>query len=159
MCSVHFLKVLFDQSLPICETITYNTYRNNATRLDKFKRRRLYELCAKSIEELIPYLSVMNNFNLYRLHSITATQLAQFLSIHSLAKISNDPNGWTNCLIETEQVCTIFTDENKSSEFPSVGSVCTCPQPDMVNKRSLIRNTSVFTAECVAINDALHCSQ
>ena len=49
----------------------------------------------------------------------------------------------------------LFTDGSKSDAGLSVGSACVCSELNAMHTRSIIFKASVYTAECMAISDAL----
>ena len=50
---------------------------------------------------------------------------------------------------------SIFTDASKISSSNYVGSACFCPDLNIRSSKSIAHNASVFTAECIALSDAL----
>ena len=74
-----------------------------------------------------------------------------------------DANLLIESLIVKENALPMYTDRSKSAESISVGTACIC---DALNRRiikSINKSSSIFTAECVALNDAgelaLNCSE
>ena len=57
----------------------------------------------------------------------------------------------------TQQRNTLFfyTDGSKSEASKSVGSASVCPSLEILTSRSINSKASIFTAECIAIHDAL----
>lgn len=58
-------------------------------------------------------------------------------------------------LINTDRSCEIYTDGSKDRGSNTVGLAVVCPSLDIKIQRKLDPNTSVFTAECMAINEAM----
>ncbi|XP_011299754.1 uncharacterized protein [Fopius arisanus] len=54
-----------------------------------------------------------------------------------------------------EEMYEIYTDGSKVKGTNSVGAACFCPQLDVKITKSINPKSSVFTAECIALNDAL----
>ena len=73
-------------------------------------------------------------------------------------KIQNscDPNCLINQLIHDQNANAFFTDGSKSGTSISVGSACFCDELNETVSRSGNKITSTFTAECIALNDAVN---
>ncbi|XP_043479897.1 uncharacterized protein LOC122509729 [Leptopilina heterotoma] len=73
---------------------------------------------------------------------------------NDLSSLSN-PNNRLNDLIHESNAISIFTDGSKVSSRSYVGSACICPELSICIRKSMPCEASVFTAECVALSDAL----
>ena len=51
-------------------------------------------------------------------------------------------------------VYTIYIDGSKKSGNSAVGSACICPELNFSSLKAINKNASVYTAECIALNDA-----
>ena len=70
----------------------------------------------------------------------------------SLGKTLNRTEEFNTHLVKSNAL-SIYTDGSKTPE--GVGSACICPDTNSIIQRSIDKNASVFTAECIALNDAL----
>ncbi|XP_058805549.1 uncharacterized protein LOC131672376 [Phymastichus coffea] len=68
---------------------------------------------------------------------------------------SNNPNDAFNKEFSNVQSIKIYTDGSKNSASKSVGSACVCPELNVIKTKSIINKASIFTAECIALSDAL----
>ena len=70
------------------------------------------------------------------------------------SKIS--PNLYLKNYLRNNESYINFTDSSKIPGAKSVGAACTCPNLKYSSIVSLNANTSIFTAECIAIYNALN---
>ncbi|KAL7287517.1 hypothetical protein TKK_0018349 [Trichogramma kaykai] len=68
---------------------------------------------------------------------------------------SSTPNARLDHYINSGQFTAIYTDASKSKDSPSVGYAYYCEDTQFEDKTSVSNLTSVYTAECAAINAAL----
>ncbi|XP_076287597.1 uncharacterized protein LOC143212571 [Lasioglossum baleicum] len=66
-----------------------------------------------------------------------------------------NPNILIENLIKEEKSYALYTDGSKSKNSVSVGTACVCNDLDITVVRSLTKNASIFTAESIALNDAV----
>ena len=70
-------------------------------------------------------------------------------------KKSKNPDAMFNNTFEKNQSIKIFTDGSKNDGGISVGSACVCPELNVIRNKSIINRASIFTAECIALSDAM----
>ena len=76
--------------------------------------------------------------------------------IGKLLKKSKNPNATLEHFLNTQTntIC-IYTDGSRKSDAMSVGCACVCKSPTISVKRSLDITASTYTAECLALSEAL----
>ncbi|XP_034194193.2 uncharacterized protein LOC117610666 [Osmia lignaria lignaria] len=97
--------------------------------------------------------------NYYPIHRTDYYALIKNININTefgktLVRTGN-PNTLIDQLTTEENSHAIYTDGSKSKESPSVGSACMCKDLNILTTRSIHKDSSIFTAECVAISDAM----
>ena len=88
-------------------------------------------------------------------YNVLATTIPYNIELGKELTQSRVQNNKINTLIVTECVCEIYTDGSKDRSISTAGSVVFCPTFNKKVQRKLDRNISVFTAECIAMCDAL----
>uniref|UniRef100_A0ABD2VZL9 ribonuclease H n=1 Tax=Trichogramma kaykai TaxID=54128 RepID=A0ABD2VZL9_9HYME len=88
-------------------------------------------------------------------YEITFTSLPVNLNLGRKMQQSSTPNARLDHYINSGQFTAIYTDASKSKDSPSVGYAYYCEDTQFEDKTSVSNLTSVYTAECAAINAAL----
>ena len=65
------------------------------------------------------------------------------------------PDQQVKMTIEKDKKLAIFTDGSKIPTSKSVGTTAVCPELNISKIRSMNQKASIFTAECIAISDAM----
>ena len=69
---------------------------------------------------------------------------------------SSSPNLVINELLEKSSACGIYTDGSKSPKSKCCGSAVIHPNENLNIYKSIESSASVFTSECIALNDAIN---
>ena len=153
LCYNYLIKVLSNTGL-IVNKIIHKIYKN---KLNSIKKQRLIVNTIMDIIPLTENLEVNNQYNLY-LYSFE-TIIANINYDGSPGREirqSKNPNDLIDKFIKKEDAIAIFTDGSKTKTRKSVGTSCICVSLDSSITCSLPCETSIFTAENVAINDAMN---
>ena len=70
--------------------------------------------------------------------------------------LAQNPNLLFQDLFSSDNALKIFTDGSKNPKAKSVGSACYCPDLNISRIQSIPLNSSIVTAECLAIDLALN---
>ncbi|XP_043262448.1 uncharacterized protein LOC122403160 [Colletes gigas] len=121
----------------------------------KNSNRLLYQ-CIKDTKNSISHIYFTNN------HNNDVQEYYSFVSniyinteFGTLLKYVENPNLLIENLIKEEKSYALYTDGRKSKNSVSVGSACVCSGLDKTVVRSITKNASIFTAESIALNDAV----
>ena len=96
------------------------------------------------------------NYNIYcHDYKTVITSLPIDTSLGRDLKNSNDPNALLTDYLNNTNALVLFTDGSKITNANFVGSSCLCPSLHFHVENSINPMASVFTAECIALNDAL----
>ena len=153
LCKKHIIKNLSNTSSLTTKTI-YQYFSN--TLFDNKKSPHIFRTCIRDVMCLKHLINTENNFEIFN-HEYKTIILNVDINFETgLAlkegEISDESIDLSS--INTKYL-KIFTDGSKNPYKPSVGSACVCPDLDFSTTKSLPSHTSIFTAEAVAINDAL----
>lgn len=80
------------------------------------------------------------------------------MELGSKLKRTENADSTLNNFLSNSESYRIYTDGSKVAGSNSVGSACICRELNISIKRSIPITASVFTAECIALNDALDIS-
>ena len=122
--------------------------------------KRILRLFEQNICEILndsQSLYKANNYNIYNYNYKELTTTIKFdRNLGNTLKSTVDPNSKLCEVRELNNAIDIYTDGSKIRDTCMVGSACVCPSLNLVIQRNLPENSSIFTAECVAILDALN---
>ena len=153
LCYSYLSKVLSTENLSSHKAIV--KYINNNKKLIK-KRRRLLENCILDFQKLIPQIYKTPKFNIF-LHdySILTTSIPFDKESGIAIKKSTRPNTTFKNIYGNSNSINIFTDGSKSQKSLSVGTACINENKNnQTITRSLQKEFSIFSAECIALSDA-----
>lgn len=152
LCNLYISKILSNESLSINKTVKkFYVQTRNSNR----KRKSLYETCIENVVCLGNNIMKSRNYNMYTHDYNTVVTPIPFKRITdlknnlhtNLSKICKD--------LDSLDTMVFYTDGSKSPSALSTGSACINLKKNIVIKRSLNKKASVFTAECIAVRDAL----
>ncbi|XP_076398139.1 uncharacterized protein LOC105664064 [Megachile rotundata] len=159
--SKYILKLLTNSSNPMVNILSdfCEIYKNESISFNsKRNRDRPLVHIIKLIEEYTPLLNRLPN--LVTNTMAYSSQLVQ-CSLESVF-ISELRNSLNTIDIFQDTILnkysghkTIFTDGSKSDGFPAVGAACIIPADNFIARMSIPKQSSVFTAECIALEMAL----
>lgn len=151
LCKNYLMKILSHNNLQISSTIL-EKYLNSSPSDTK---KRLLRQCIQQITEYTPYLYKNDTFNIFNTNFETA--ICKLPTPEKTQKsdstTSNNADSHDNYCSQTVRV---YTDGSKKTEGQSVGAAYYCPQLDFKKKISISPTASVYTAECLAINEAMN---
>lgn len=150
----NFLLKLFTKT----STITYETLNKHIPMviLDPSKKKNLLRECIKKVVGLRHELhtdSLPGPYN-YSYDSLTAS-LTVDIETGQLLKKSDYPNLLFQSIFAEQEAIRIFTDGSKSENGLSVGTSCISMDLEIIKTNSINPKASIFTAECLAISDAM----
>ena len=155
LCNSYLNKVLSNNNLLISKTIT--RLKNILT--NKYKKGKFTNsLILKCITEhdTSKYIFTSNNFNLYiHQYQLLFKNININLQFGKQLKPDENINIKVEKVISSDNAYAIYTDGSKSANSVSTGSACYCPNLNKSITSSIVKFASVFTAECIAINDAV----
>ena len=162
--TVKFFGLYFDYHLSfkvfsIKQSIVLETIKKYVTNIiydRKKKKNNVHNECILrivSIEHLIDS-DELPSLYCYS-HSIMATPMCTNFDIGRKLQKSKNPNELCRQLFASSDTLKFYTDGSKNDAFLSVGSAYVCPELNLIHTRSIICKASIFTAECMAISDAM----
>ena len=157
LCINYLSKVHTNESLPVQKTITHlqKTLEKSRNKR-KFPNRILFQ-SIDFMKDKTDLIFTDKNYGLYTQNYETLTlKLEINLELGSKLKKSKNPNSMLNQFIFKENAYAIYTDGSKSLNSASVGTACISQDFNTSISNSLNPLTSVFTAECLALRDAVN---
>ncbi|XP_029674539.1 uncharacterized protein LOC115242419 [Formica exsecta] len=149
LCNSYLSKVLTNTCTQINKTI-------NQYYLKKQKKNRLLKQCIDDTLNITKNLHIHNHYDIYSFDFETViTSIPINTKIGKHLKQNVNPNTSFNKFISKHNSYTIYTDGSKVNGSNSVGTACICQELNIIKKRNITNTASVFTAECIALNDAL----
>ena len=153
LCENILLKVFSVKQSIVLETI--NKYVTNIIR-DRKKKNNVLNECILRIVGIAHLIDSDDLPSLYWYpHTIMSTPMCTNFEIGRKLQRSNNPNELFRKLFESADSLKLYTDSSKSDAGLFVGSACLCPELNLILTRSIICKASIFTAECLAITDAM----
>ena len=154
LCKTYLIKILSNKN-----HLTYSNvhdYYSKILNKAKNKRKQIFETCIIDLIRHPYYFLKTDTYVIYEFdYNVLTTTIPYNIELGKELTQSRDPNNKINSLIVTECICEIYTDGSKDRGTSSAGSAVFCPTFNKKVQRKLDRNTSVFTAECIAMCDAL----
>ncbi|XP_058798339.1 uncharacterized protein LOC131668300 [Phymastichus coffea] len=152
LCNTYIAKILSNESLAINKTVGKFYTQNHQS---KRKKKRIYETCIENVVCLAKNIIKTRNYSIYMydysiimnpvpFKKITELKRQQNTSLKQICNDFNSPNSKI-----------FYTDGSRSESALSTGSACVDLKENIVINRSLNKKTSIFTAECIAVRDAL----
>ena len=151
LCKCYLAKIISNSSLVI-----FNTIRKTHTFLTKNRSNKTLRLLNSCILEIYSMqIQSQANYNIYIFNYNTITTSIHINSdLGKKIKVSSNPNKILNDYLDKTSTHGIYTDGSKNdNDF--VGSACVYPLANIELGRSTSKIASVFTAECIAIYEAL----
>ncbi|CAK9810914.1 hypothetical protein ANTPLA_LOCUS6726 [Anthophora plagiata] len=167
------IPLLIDRFKYLCYRFLSKTFSNNSpcafqtirgyyytTFYKTCRSTNLFRQCILSFMRDSSIIESHHNFNIYSHDYSTVVTSIPFNDSfgHSLRSLENadDINRRINNLTSENNAIAIFTDGSKGSDSNCIGAAYFCPKLDQVSKKCINKRASIFTAECIAINDALN---
>ncbi|XP_011313084.1 uncharacterized protein [Fopius arisanus] len=149
------IKVMSNKGLQICSSIEDHTTARISI---KKRQNRLLLTSIKEIEPMMDQLQREERISLYSHHLQDLmteipidTETGREIKATSITEKWDE--SWKN--IHNSAYC-IFTDGRKVEGGKSTGYACVCPQLNIRLSKSINNRASVYTAECMAINEAMN---
>lgn len=96
------------------------------------------------------------NYNIYRYdYDTLTTRIPVNTELGKKIQSSTYPEKCFNDFLKTIDAYCIYTDGSKKTDNSCVGSACFCDDLNIIKTKSIEKQASVCTAECIALNDAL----
>ena len=118
------------------------------------KNTSVFDTCLASTNEYLPVIMRDDKYIIYNHNYKTLITTIPRTSLFDDRKKCKDPDEAINKLLSQKNAHAIYTDGSKVKGNNYTGSACICPDLDICIQRSLNRETSVYTAECIALDDA-----
>lgn len=153
LCDCYMAKIMSNSSASVYKSV-HNYY--NLCRKKMCNRKILICRNIISFIDLLKSIDTRCNYNLY---CANYDVLKMIIPVNTelgyeLNNIS-DPNNRINDIVNNSDAFSIYTDGSKVLSNKSVGTACVCPELGISFKRSIPPDASVYTAECIALNDAM----
>ncbi|XP_063994253.1 uncharacterized protein LOC135171555 [Diachasmimorpha longicaudata] len=144
LCKNFLIKVLSNRNSQVSSTIHAMIENDEFIPNDK---KRMIKKCIRELIQMIKELCMEDHFNMY---------LYEYRTIVASPAIEDEPTE-TSPEIDRRQrnAIKIFTDGSKEPNGNSVGSACFSPRLKLARSLSINPRASVFTAECLAIDEAI----
>ncbi|XP_058807568.1 uncharacterized protein LOC131673537 [Phymastichus coffea] len=158
LCHSYLNKIYSNKELSLNQTITnFNRLLTNKDTSHRKFSNRIFQTCIENTYPSKNKIYSKNNFPIYTTnYAVQTINVNVNTEIGQKLKKSNDPNSVLNKIIsENRNANIIFTDGSKSADSISVGSACFHVNKNKFIVRSIDKVASIFTAECLAINDAV----
>ena len=159
LCTKYLHKIYSNSELSAYQTLKRLKNKVIAKKTEKkFEKRLLYQCIRDTVPDLQLLMS-NNNYIIYKYdHKILNSAVEVNFKLGHDLKSSKDPNKLLQDSLNPK-ACTIYTDGSKSSNSRSVGSDCFSQQTGYQITQSIDKRASVFTAECVALLEAVKLAQ
>lgn len=150
LCNRFLIKSLSNKNSDIYKKVLY------ATNTSKKSNRMLIK-CIESVKaSIIDNIDTEDSLHLYREnYYINTFPIPINTQLGKSLKESANPNLLLTEFLSEQCTLAIFTDGSKINKAKHVGSACYVPQLNLEISKSIIEYASVFTAECIAINQAM----
>ncbi|XP_058799961.1 uncharacterized protein LOC131669237 [Phymastichus coffea] len=154
LCNMYLSKISSNQSLLVTQNI--NLYYQRILHKCKRKRKRIFETQLCILKNNTPSYYKTNAYGIYEHTYETITTSIPFNKCTGTEiKAAKNPAAKFHELIGSKNMIEIYTDGCKDRNNEYVGAACICPKLNFVIQRKMNPYTSIFTAECIAISDAL----
>ena len=154
---VFYLNKIFSNTGLLSHKVILNLYKKMTNGKKNYKKsERLIIQCIENSIENLNIIAKNHNYNMY-IHDYDSITHENSINI-SLGKSLQScihPNKIVENLIHSNNALAIFTDGSKSVNSISVGCACTFPELKIITTKSINKEASIFTGECIAIIDAL----
>ncbi|XP_014214776.1 uncharacterized protein LOC106643953 [Copidosoma floridanum] len=123
---------------------------------------RFLKLASRCIVEVLNLqngynIAINNNYNIFCHHYFTAlVSIPTDLTFGIFLQNHTHPNQALCESVNAIDAIPIYTDGSKIKNSPSVGSACIIPAYEFIDANSLNNRSSIFSAECYAINSAFN---
>lgn len=154
LCNNYLSKALTNSSSQVYNIISKPCFRNRTGK----KRNILIQKCIREIQWLKKRVSTKSQYNIYHYDYFTTTTSIPFnTELGKMLQPSKNANSMFNRILEDREgdIVDIFTDGSKILESESVGFACYCQRLNISICKNLNSHASVFTAECLALREAL----
>ena len=149
----YLCKTFSNLSSPLNKTLS--SYYE-ACKKTKRKKNRLIKECCTKIMLSRKNLEVHSHYNIYRFeYASIMTKIPVDFDLGLKLKHSENPNAELRQKIDESGALAIFTDGSKIPGNNSVGAAAYCPELNLSVSKSLNKKSSIFSAECLAIYEAI----
>ena len=149
----YFSKALSTKLSSVSENI--DSYEK-VKRKKQLKKNRLLNQCLEKVIEISKNIETKDKPTIYQCeYNISISPLPVNVRFEHELKESVNPNQILNDYFQPLQTRIIYTDGSKIKDAPFVGSACICPDLKLKFKKSIFNQASIFTAECIALENAL----
>ena len=140
------------------KSLVYQTIDSYKKTMKKkiFSKKSLLYLCIEHISETSKFTEQFDNPIIYaNKFSTLLLQIPVNTKLGQELKESNNPNLELIELLSQSNSRNIFTDGSKITTSTYVGCSCICSDLNIFVKKSIHKQASIFTAECIAVEEAL----
>lgn len=154
LCDCYIAKIMSNSNSDVYKTINnyFNFYKKKIP-------KRKFIICQRilSLSDYKNYIDVQNNYNIYCSDYEVLTSSIPFdTSLGKDLNIISEPNSMLDDFVNKNSTFAIYTDGSKVSSNACVGAACICPGLGISIRKSITFRASVFTAECIALNESLN---
>lgn len=151
LCNSFLIKVFSNINTQIHKTINQFYSRNQRS---KRKKKRLIIQCIGNVINIPKNLQVSNHYDVY--YNTVTTSISINIEVGNSFIRNENPNSTLNNFLLNQDSYIIYTDGSKIAGSICSGWACICKELNIPIKKSVSNTASVFTTECIALNDA-HC--
>lgn len=150
LCLSYLSKILSNSSLTVNKSI-----HKSFSIIKITKRKSLLLNCINDIIPLRQTLQIGPHYNIFLAdYDIFVNKIEIDTELGKKLKNSQNPNVILDRFIEQENAISIYTDGSKMSDAISVGTACISNSVNIVSQKSINNLASIYTAECIALNEA-----
>lgn len=133
-----------------------NKYYNTVKKKPNYKPKNIIFSCFESfVDANVRIIKTDKAVIFCHDYNTIYTSIPINIKYGNLLKHSRIPNTLFSDIFSDMDGLKIFTDGSKSTESPHVGSACLCSELEICIQQTIDKNASVFTAESIALRDAL----
>ena len=149
-------KIYSNKNLLVHETLSnFSKNFNKQSTTRKYSNRLLIQ-CIQIASPMFPEIISRNHYNNFSYdYNILTYTINTNIEFGKSLKKSKDPNKKITELLTNHKAYAIYTDGSKITNSQSVGSACVVNDLESYSTKSLTKNASIFTAECIALNQAI----
>ena len=153
LCKRYLSKALSNTTSPTYEILLKH---HNLIKTKTSKRQRIINECLEYIMTDFQKIEKHPKFNIYMYdYKIINTSIPVDFKFGKTAKDLIHPNSLIKSLITNNNVCSIFTDGSKITGNITTGLSVICPELEHKISKSIDKEASIYTAECIALHEAM----
>lgn len=154
LCENFFFKTMSNSNL-LSYNVIENYHRQNKHRTRR-KNERILEKCILDNFNQTKKLSITSNFQIYNYdYYTTITSIPINTEVGERMKKTGETDPLKIINLKDASQVSIYTDGSKIPDNVSVGSACFSPNLDIKISKSIDHISSVYTAECLALSEAM----